>query len=354
MPGIGRWKMLDNLRRTLSAPLAVRDPGRRAGRCRRVPAGRVDRVRPRRRSILPRAARRSPAWCRAGRASRSAATCARWPATSPRRDPDRASASPSSPTRLADGRRDRAHPHASCVTRRNLLEWMTAAQAKAQPRPRPRRASYRRMAGGVVLAVAARRPRRRPEARRRAGRRCRSSRSGSSRRSIARGSACRPTVAADAAVRRARSQHAAAHGAPDVAVLRGVRRPEDHAPAARQLPGGPGAGRRPPHVADEHRAVPAVDRDAPATSAGSAPLDDGRAARGARSRRSAGSSASAATSTTGTTRATSARWSPPTSPRWTAETSPGTCSRSPGLPRDARPPAPGRGRARRASATRST
>ena len=68
----------------------------------------------------------------------------------------------------------------------------------------------------------------------------------------------------------------------------------------------PAAGRRPPHLADQHRAVPAVDGRRPRLR-----LDrharDGRAARGDAGDDRAASSASAATSTTGTTRATCGR-----------------------------------------------
>ena len=75
---IGRWKMLDNLRRTLSAPAAARDPGRRLDRCparrpllwTRVRAG-DDRSCPGAPAVL---AGLDPA---AAGASRSAATCGR-------------------------------------------------------------------------------------------------------------------------------------------------------------------------------------------------------------------------------------------------------------------------------------
>ena len=53
---------------------------------------------------------------------------------------------------------------------------------------------------------------------------------------------------------------------------------EDHMAAARQLPGGPEAGRRAPHLADQHRPLPARRSSPRATSAGSG-----------RSRRSSGS-----------------------------------------------------------------
>ncbi len=46
VPGIARWKMVDNLRRTLSAPVDGGDARRRLDPA-AVPAGRVDRARPR-------------------------------------------------------------------------------------------------------------------------------------------------------------------------------------------------------------------------------------------------------------------------------------------------------------------
>ena len=85
--------------------------------------------------------------------------------------------------------------------------------------------------------------------------------------------------------------------------------PRGQRAAARQLPGRSQPGRRPSHVADEHRDVPAGDGDRPGLR-----LDrharDGRAPRGdARHHRPRWNS-SAATSTTGTTRATCAGSSP--------------------------------------------
>ena len=71
-----------------------------------------------------------------------------------------------------------------------------------------------------------------------------------------------PSVAsreASTACRR-RCSRAAAHRAPRMALLRHVRhRRRSHA-AAGQFPGGPAAGARPPHLTDQSRPVPALDR----------------------------------------------------------------------------------------------
>ena len=104
-----------------------------------------------------------------------------------------------------------------------------------------------------------------------------------------------------------------------LAVLRDLRRPRGPRPPARQLPGRAGAGRRPPDVAHEHRAVPAVDRDGPRPR-----LDrhdrHGRATGGDARDDRPSCSGSTGTSTTGTTPATSIRSSPRTCRRSTAAT----------------------------------
>ena len=149
------------------------------------------------------------------------------------------------------------------VTRKNLLEWMTAAQAKADAKPR---------SGGLLppdgaAACASRSWPRARRARREAG-------GGLDRRAVRRlvdARACRGPLGQPAAVRigvRASSpttdvDGAAPHRSPHLAVLRDVRRAGGQRPAARQLPGRPDAGRRPSDLADEHRHVPAVDRDRP-------------------------------------------------------------------------------------------
>ena len=233
------------------------------------------------------------------------------------------------------------------VTRRNLLEWMTAAQAKAThglglvaSTARWRAASPSPRVSAVLVLVlktnAASSPRR-------------SSCCGCCRRSSPGWSAAPARVGrgpAPAADRRPPPDRP-----PDLAVLRDVRRSGGPRAAARQLPGRSRPRCRPSHVADQHRPVPAGDRDRARLR-----LDrharDGRAPRGD-PRHDRGPQRFAGTSTTGTTRGTCTRSSPRTSPRSTAATSPGTCSRSQRLPPDDRPAAARRGRARGDSATRS-
>ena len=143
------------------------------------------------------------------------------------------------------------------ATRRNLLEWTTAAQAKAS-HDLGLAGFYRQMAGGValaavtavlVLAVEAGRGVGRPAVRRAVAAVAR-------HRAMGQPPAARIgggwTPAADA-------RHSPSHGPPDLAVLRDLRRTGRPRAAAGQLPGRPGAGRRASHVADEHRDVPARD-----------------------------------------------------------------------------------------------
>ena len=142
LPAIGRWKMIDNLRRTLSAPLTLATLvaawtapgglGRRPGPCScsrsivippglpvvggtaATTAGHLEAEPPARRGRGPRPGRR----------------------------PRRRSGSRSWPTRRGSWATRSCGPSSRLyVTRRNLLEWTTAAQAKAEPRPRPRAAS---------------------------------------------------------------------------------------------------------------------------------------------------------------------------------------------------------------------
>ena len=157
---------------------AGRDPRSGAGRCRQ-PAPHAARRRPpscrwspawiAARRVAPRRGRRSssstlavPALLpvlggpdpAAARASRSAATCARSAAiVALAASQIGLDAHDARPPGLADGRRDRAHARPPVRDRRRLLEWVTAAQAKARLAPRSRAAST----GGWPARVAARR-----------------------------------------------------------------------------------------------------------------------------------------------------------------------------------------------------
>ena len=82
MPLIGVWKMLDNLRRSLSAPASVAGAGRRLDAAARTAALAWSRVHRRWRWRCRRCCRCSPASCRAAPPSRCAATCARCATTS--------------------------------------------------------------------------------------------------------------------------------------------------------------------------------------------------------------------------------------------------------------------------------
>ncbi len=111
--------------------------------------------------------------------------------------------------------------------------------------------------------------------------------------------------------------------APHLALLRAVRRTRQQFPAGRQLPGDAEARDRQAHVSDQHRALASGDRVGERSRL-DRPRGDDRTPAREPSRRSIGSSASAATSTTGMTPPTCGPSSPATSRRWTAETSPGT------------------------------
>ncbi len=189
------------------------------------------------------------------------------------------------------------------VTRRNLLEWTTAAQAKASrdldlarllPPDGRRRGARGRPRWSLVLA-------------REAGRGA-----GSPRRSwslwllaplVARWVSLPPPEPA-----------AEQLSADDVETLRLTARrtwrffetfvgPEDNGLPPDNFQDDPDAGRRPSHLADEHRDVPAGDRDRPRLRV-DRHARDGGAPRGDARHRSTASSGSAGTSTTGTTRAT--------------------------------------------------
>ena len=108
-----------------------------------------------------------------------------------------------------------------------------------------------------------------------------------------------------------------------LALLRDVHHGRGSRAAAGQLPGRSRARDRPPDIAHEHRALPAVGRRRPRLRMAGHPRRRG-SARGDARDHEAPSSAFTATSTTGTTRATSIRWSPNSSPRSTAGISPGT------------------------------
>ena len=191
LPGIARWKMIDNLRRSLSAPLTLATlvaawtlPSVSAGIWSAFVLAALDRP--------AGAARPGGTAAATAAASRSAATSGPSARTSPWPWPRWGS----SITLLAHQAwlmvdaivRTLAR---LIVTRRSLLEWTTAAQAKAshdlEPRrvlpPDGRRRRDRARRGG---------PRPRWRSRARPGSRRRSSASGCSRRSSPGGSACRP------------------------------------------------------------------------------------------------------------------------------------------------------------------
>ena len=153
IPAIGRWKILDNLRRTLSAPAAFLTLI--AGWL--LPAGSawvwsgfilvtiaipsllsfVLGLYPRRRGIALRSHTRG-----VDRRSEAGRDSDRFDGDLPR-VPD-----------LAHVRRDPSYPRSSLITRTHLLEWVTAAQAE-DAYTHKLAGMYRRMGGGIVLAVAA-------------------------------------------------------------------------------------------------------------------------------------------------------------------------------------------------------
>ncbi len=106
---------------------------------------------------------------------------------------------------------------------------------------------------------------------------------GSPRRSIALADQPPPPAVAESACRRrAEQRDAAADRAPHLALLRDLRDGGRQHAAAGQFPGRPEAGRRAPHVADQHRPLPALAPSRRATSAGSALRDASSASRHAR------------------------------------------------------------------------
>ena len=129
LPLLGAWKMLDNLRRTLSAPagFVALVAGWTLPLARRTRSGRPSSWRPSRCRRCCRSLRRS---CHGGRASRCAATCAPsartcgWPRA---RRCSRSTFLPHQAWLMADaiGRT----LYRLFVSHRNLLEWVTAAQA---------------------------------------------------------------------------------------------------------------------------------------------------------------------------------------------------------------------------------
>ena len=324
LPLIGLWKMLDNLRRSLSAPACVL--ALLAGWLLPPHAAlAVDRVRPGDHCVA-RAAARARCDCAAAARHlprshlRALASTISWLAVAQivlAHHLSRASGVADDATRSAE------RLFRLFVSRRNLLEWVTAAQAQARARDSASLGVYRRMSGSVVIAARRGLRGRRGWAPARgwialpfaaavdccAGHRAPDQRVAAGRRRV-----CR--LPADE--RASSAPDRAAH----LALLRDVRHGRRPHAAARQFPGRPAAGawriapRRPTSACICCRGQPR------AISAGCGT---------ARHRRAAGSdagdacdscSASAATSTTGTTRATCARSSRGTSRRSTAAISP--------------------------------
>ena len=186
------------------------------------------------------------------------------------------------------------------VSRRHLLEWETAA------------ATEKRLGSGLGMFVGdhvAGLPDRRRRRRRWSG--CVAPdglvRPRAGVRRLAALAAGRLGASAPAPARRRRrcppqtGARAAPHHAQDLGLLRDVRRRRGQLAAAGQLPGGAARHRRPPHLADEHGAVPARDAGGPRPRLpGHAGHD--RPARATRSTPSTSSSATAGTSSTGTRR----------------------------------------------------
>ena len=314
---MGRWKMLDNLRRSLSAPAALL--AMLIGWLLPMPAAEIWTA-----YILVdhRAAalccRRSPASFRAARAFRCAIICVRCAAIS------RSACLQSAflITFLAH----QAWLMVDAVVRtlfrlfirrRRLLEWVTAAQttedSQFDTRGARRCRSRRALASPAVVAHRYSMP-----SGHEAGRSpCRSCFCGCCRRSSRAGRACRRPRPAICRSRRADALALAARRAAHLALLRNIRhRGRQHA-AARQFSGGSRTGRRAPHLADQYRPVSPLDRRrARFRLAGDARTRWSGSKR--HSRRWRSWSAFAAISTTGTIRATCARWSRNISPRWIA------------------------------------
>ena len=334
LPGIARWKMVDNLRRTLSPPLALATlvgawtlPSVPVGvwtgfvlAAIIVPAALpvLGGLLPRRRGISKRSHLRAVA-----------------SDVGARRRPRRPGPDLPRPPGGAHGRRHRcARWHACWITRRGLLEWTTASQTKASRDPGP----------GRLLP---------PD-----GRRRRRSRPSSGRSSLAvqaRGAAlvaapfvllwlASPLIARWVSLPPAELGRAAAVGGgrPRRSGSRPAGRGDSSSDswAPRITPCRPTTSRRSPQPVVAHRTSPTnigmylLTTSRPATSAGSARSTWSSGSR-RRSPRSPTCRGSTATSTTGTTPATSARSSRPTCRRSTAATCARRCS-CPGerVPRD--------------------
>ncbi len=321
MPAIGRWKMLDNLRRTLSAPAAIARPAGRMG----VAASTralvwtvfilATIVLP---TLIP--VSRAIAAARAGITMRS--HLGPWQRSSPRLDPVRSAGHVSRAPGVADGRRDRANPgpavrHAGDICSNGFR--------------RRRRRSAR---GSICSASIAGWPAQSSSAFWRWSSRCAVGAAGTwllaapfaalwiASPAIARWVEPVAPVGGPAAVSARRCPRPAADRAPNVAVLRDFRDAGRPHAAAGQFPGRPGAGARPPDVADQSRPLSPVGGRAPATSAGSGRSRPSSGWR-RRSRPWAGWRASVGISTTGTTRRICGRSIRNTSPRSTAAIWPG-------------------------------
>ncbi len=144
------------------------------------------------------------------------------------------------------------------VSRRHLLEWVPAAQAH-RTLDLEATGFYRRMRGGILLAAAA-------------GALVAAAGSGAGAWAapfvaawllsplVARWISLPPREDASARFSPAGGARAARDRPPHLALLRAVRRSGVPRPAGRQLPGGAAAGSRAAHFADQHRARPALDR----------------------------------------------------------------------------------------------
>ena len=244
IPMIGRWKMLDNLRRTLSAPTAFL-------------ADRLDRIRPRD-DRAPHAA--------AGR-HRGAPPGARHLETQPhpRRGSGRAPGGVAGgirdddarPPGVADERRDRADARADVRDASPTAGMGDGGASESRSPSRPRRLlppdGRRRHPGGggggrrrlAATGILARR----------------AAPAAALGRSAGGGAMDQPSVAWPAdgpALGRGRAR-APADRASDVALFRHVRRARGSGATARQLPGRSQARDRPPDLADEPRPVSALD-----------------------------------------------------------------------------------------------
>ena len=258
MPGIARWKMVDNLRRTMSAPLTLATLVA-AWTLPSIPAGLwtafvlasviVPAALPVLPGLLPR---------RQGISKRSHLRAVGADVALAAAQVGLALHVPRAPG-VADGRRDPANPGAAVCHPAEPPRMDDRRPGQGQPRPRPR---------GVLPADGGRRRdrgrHRGPRPRREAGR-------GLDRRAVRRavaalaprrpmGQPATPRIGRSAALGR-RRRGTPPDRPPDLALLRDLRRPGGPCAAARQLPGRSQSARRTSHVPDEHRGVPAGDRD---------------------------------------------------------------------------------------------